>query len=345
MYERYPSIHATRDPRAWAPILARYREPNCARSTVELAITVVPFVLLWILMWAALGSGYLVGLLLAVPAAGFLVRLFMIQHDCGHGSFFRRRLANDWVGRILGVLTLTPYDFWRHSHGLHHANSGNLDHRGVGDVDTLTVREFLALPKWRQLQYRLYRHPIVMFGIGPAYLFIVRHRLPVGLMGSTWHYWLSTMATNFAIAILAATMIQLVGVGPFLLVQLPIVLLAGSMGVWLFYVQHQFEDTFWARDEHWNFHEAALHGSSHYDLPSVCRWFTANIGVHHVHHLCSRIPYYRLPRVLRDHPELAAVGRLTLLQSLQCVRMVLWNERRRRLISFREMHILTSGMK
>ena len=344
MHERDPSIRATCDARAWAPILARYREPNCARSTVELVITAVPFVVLWVLMWAALGTGYWVGLLLAVPAAGFLVRLFMIQHDCGHGSFFRRRRANDWVGRVIGVLTLTPYDFWRHSHALHHANSGNLDHRGFGDVDTLTVREFLALSRWRQLLYRLYRNPIVMFGVGPMYLFVLQHRLPVGLMRSSWHFWLSTMATNLAIAVLAATMIWLVGLGPFLLVQLPITLLAGSIGVWLFYVQHQFEDTFWAHDEGWNFHEAALHGSSHYDLPNVLRWFTANIGVHHVHHLCSRIPYYRLPRVLRDHPELAAVGRLTLFQSLQCVRMVLWDERRRRLISFREMHILRSVM-
>ena len=154
-----------RNPRAWAPLLAPYREPSSARSTVELVITAVPLVILWILMWAALGTGYWIGLLLAVPAAGFLVRLFMIQHDCGHGSFFRGRLANDWVGRIIGVLTLTPYDFWRHSHALHHANSGNLDHREFGDVDTLTVREFLALSRWRQLLYRLYRHPIVIFAL------------------------------------------------------------------------------------------------------------------------------------------------------------------------------------
>ena len=153
------------------------------------------------LMWAALGTGYWVGLLLAVPAAGFLVRLFMIQHDCGHGSFFRRRRANDWVGRVIGVLTLTPYDFWRHSHALHHANSGNLDHRGFGDVETSTVREFLALSRWRQLLYRLYRHPIVIFGVGPTYLFLLQHRLPVGLMRSSWHFWLSTMATNCAIAV------------------------------------------------------------------------------------------------------------------------------------------------
>ena len=337
MHERYPSSSATRDPRAWARILARYREPSGARSTVELAITAVPFVFLWILMWLALSTGYWIGLLLAVPAAGFLVRLFMIQHDCGHGAFFPRRRVNDWVGRVIGVLTLTPYDFWRHSHALHHASSGNLDHRGFGDIDTLTVREFLASSRWRRVLYRLYRNPIVMFGVGPMYLFVLQHRLPVGLMRSGWRSWLSAMATNLAIAVLAATTIWLVGLRPFLFVQLPITFLAGSIGVWLFYVQHQFEDTFWAHDESWNFHVAALQGSSHYDLPNVLRWFTANIGVHHVHHLCSNIPYYRLPRVLRDHPELASVGRLTLRQSLDCVRMVLWDEGARRLISFREM--------
>ena len=345
MDERAPNVHATPDSRALAHILARYRHPNWARSGLELAITAVPFVLIWILMWATLDTGYWICLLLAAPAAGFLVRLFMIQHDCGHGAFFRHRLANDWVGRVIGVLTLTPYDFWRRAHAVHHARSGNLDRRGIGDVDTLTVREFLALPRWRQLVYRLYRHPIVMFGVGPAYLFILRHRLPRGLMRSGWRSWLSTMATNAAIAILAATTIRLVGLGPFLLVQLPITVLAASIGVWLFYVQHQFEDTCWDHDEGWNFHEAALHGSSHYDLPSVLRWFTANIGVHHVHHLCSRIPYYRLPHVLRDHPHLAAVGRLTLFQSLRCVHMVLWDKRRRRLISFGEMHTVTSGTR
>jgi omega-6 fatty acid desaturase (delta-12 desaturase) len=343
MHERAPDVHTTPDPRALAHMLARYREPNCARGVLELVITAVPFVLIWILMWATLDTGYWICLLLAVPAASFLVRLFMIQHDCGHGSFFRHRLVNDWVGRVIGVLTLTPYDFWRRTHALHHAGSGNLDRRGIGDIDTLTVREFLALPRRRQLLYRLYRHPIVMFGVGPAYLFILRYRLPIGMMRRGWQPWLSTMATNVAIAILVATMIRLVGIGPFLLVHLPIAVLAASIGVWLFYVQHQFEDTFWADDEDWNLHEAALHGSSHYDLPSVLRWFTANIGMHHVHHLCSRIPYYRLPNVLRDHPQLAAVGRLTLFQSFRCVSRVLWDERRRQLTSFREMQTATSG--
>lgn len=320
--------------RALAQVLARYREPSRLRSALEIVITAGPFVALWVLAWATLGVSYWLSLLLAVPAAGFLLRLFMIQHDCGHGSFFRHPLINAWVGRIIGVLTLTPYDFWRRTHAIHHATSGNLERRGIGDVDTLTVREYLALPRWRRLAYRVYRNPIVMFGVGPAYLFILQFRLPVGLMRDGWQPWLSTMATNAGVAALAATIMWFIGVGPFLLVHLPIIVLAASMGVWLFYVQHQFEHTFWAEGQSWSLHEAALHGSSHYDLPGVLRWFTANIGIHHVHHLCSRIPFYRLPRVLRDHPELRGVGRLTLRQSLSCVRLTLWDEGRKRLISF-----------
>jgi len=304
---------------------------------LEIAITIVPLILLWFFMWAMLDLGYWVALPIAVPAAGFLVRLFMIQHDCGHGAFFRERLANDWVGRVISVFTLTPYDFWRRTHAIHHASSGNLDRRGVGDIDTLTVREYLALSRWGRFRYRVYRHPIIMFGLGPAYLFVFRHRLPIGLMSSGWQAWLSTMATNVAIAAVVATVMSFVGVVPFLLVHLPITLLAASIGVWLFYVQHQFEHTFWAEDGVWNLHAAALHGSSHYALPGILRWFTANIGVHHIHHLCSRIPYYRLPQVLREHPELAGASRLTLFQSLSCVRLVLWDESRERLVSFRQM--------
>jgi omega-6 fatty acid desaturase (delta-12 desaturase) len=322
----------------WAKRLARYRQPSSARGTLELAITAGPLALLWIAMWVALDYGYWAGLLLVIPAAGFLLRLFMIQHDCGHGSFFRHRLANDWVGRAIGILTLTPYDFWRRTHAAHHGASGNLDRRGMGDIDTLTVREYLALSRWGRLRYRIYRHPAVMFVIGPAYLFLLQHRLPVGLMrGAGWGPWISTMGTNAAIAAAFAAAIWFVGVGPFLLIHLPLTLIAASVGVWLFYVQHQFEETYWIQERGWNQHEAALHGSSHYDLPAVLRWFTANIGVHHVHHLCSRIPYYRLPRVLRDHPELADIGRLTLAESLSCVQLVLWDESARRLVSFREM--------
>jgi omega-6 fatty acid desaturase (delta-12 desaturase) len=319
------------------PALARYREPSHSRSIFEILVTLVPFIALWALAWAAVHFGYWeLSFLLGVPAGGFLVRLFMIQHDCGHGSFFRYRLANDWVGRFLGVLTLTPYDDWRRAHAIHHANSGHLDRRGVGDIDTLTVREFHALAVWGRLCYRLYRHPLVMFGLGPAYLFLLRHRLPIGSIRSGWHGWISAMATNFAIAIAATALIWFIGIGPFLLVHLPIALLAGSVGVWLFYVQHQFEETFWAHSREWNFPEASLRGSSYYDLPGILRWFTANIGAHHVHHLCSRIPYYRLPQTLQDNPDLRSVSRITLFQSFRCVRLVLWDESGRRLVSFRD---------
>jgi acyl-lipid omega-6 desaturase (Delta-12 desaturase) len=330
-------LDGPREARDWTQILARYREPNRFRSIIELVVTIGALVLLWILMLKSLSVSYWLCLLLAVPTAGFFVRLFMIQHDCGHGAFFRFRLANDWLGRLIGVLTLTPYDFWRRTHALHHASSGNLERRGIGDITTLTVREYLAMSRWQRLGYHLYRHPLVMFGIGPAYLFIFQHRLPVGLMRGGWVPWFSTMATNAAIGIIAALMMWLVGIGPFILVHLPIMLLGASMGVWLFYVQHQFENTFWAHDREWNLHEAALHGSSYYDLPKILRWFTANIGVHHVHHLCSKIPFYRLPVVLRDYPQLGSISRLTLVESFRCVKLVLWDESRQRLISFREL--------
>lgn len=321
----------------WPKILAVYREPSDGRSIAEIVVTALPLAALWASMWASLHVGYWLCLLLSIPAAGFLVRLFMIQHDCSHGAFFSRRKANAWVGRVIGIFTLTPHDFWQRTHGMHHAGSGNLDHRGIGDVHTMTVAEYQKLD-WRgRLAYRFYRHPAVLFGIGPAYLFILQHRLPLGMMRKGWQPWLSTMATNLGIAALAGGLIWLTGLGPFLLVHIPITVVAASIGVWLFYVQHQFEHTSWEPDANWSHPEASLHGSSHYDLPGVLRWFTANIGVHHVHHLSSRIPYYRLPEVLRDHPELAGVGRLKLLESLRCVRLVLWDESRKRLVSFREM--------
>jgi acyl-lipid omega-6 desaturase (Delta-12 desaturase) len=317
--------------------LARYRGPRHSRSIFEIAVTLVPFVALWALACAAVHFGYWeLGLLLTVPGAAFLLRLFMIQHDCGHGSFFRYRPANDWVGRFLGVLTLTPYDDWRRAHATHHASSGHLDRRGVGDIDTLTVREFQSRAAWGRFRYRLYRHPLIMFGLGAAYLFFLRHRLPIGSIRAGWRDWISSMATNVAIAAAVTALIWLIGIRPFLLVHLPIALLAGSAGVWLFYVQHQFEETFWAHDGEWSFHEASLCGSSYYDLPRILRWFTANIGVHHVHHLCSRIPYYRLPQTLRDNPNLRNVSRLTLLQSFRCARLALWDESRGRLVSFRD---------
>lgn len=318
--------------------LDAYREKRTSRAIGELAVTVIPFALLWAAMLAALHVGaWWLYLLLILPAAGLLVRLFMIQHDCGHGSFLPSRWANDWIGRLIGILTLTPYDYWQRSHAVHHASSGHLDRRGIGDVDTLTTDEYLALGAWGRLRYRLYRHPLVMFGIGPIYLFVLQNRLPFGFMRKGWMPWVSTMATNAAVIAFAAAMIWGVGLSSFLAVHVPIVLFGAMAGVWLFYVQHQFEDTHWDHAPAWSFHDAALHGSSFYDLPPVLRWFTANIGIHHVHHLASRIPFYRLPEVLRDHPELRGIGRLTLWQSFGCVRLVLWDEASRRMLSFRDL--------
>ncbi len=321
---------------AWLKILSKYRQPRLVRSLFELAVTVLPLALFWAGAYVSFAYRFWPGLILVLPAAAFLLRLFMIQHDCGHGSFFARRQLDTWTGRTLGVLTLTPYDYWRRAHAVHHASAGNLDERGVGDITTLTVSEYQGLPWKGRLGYRLYRNPVVMFGIGPAWLFLFKHRLPFGMMRSGALPWISTMATNLAFAVLAALMIWAVGIGGFLIVHLPVVLMAAAAGVWLFYVQHQFEDTHWSSGGDWQFPQAALHGASHYDLPLVLRWITGNIGVHHVHHLSSRIPYYRLPEVLRDHPELAGIGRITLLQSLQCVGLVLWDEKSGRLVSFRE---------
>jgi len=321
-------------------VLAPYRQPSHLRSSIELAITGGAFVGLWLAAWWALSISYWLTLAISVPAAAFLVRLFLIKHDCGHGAFFRSKTINDGVGRVLGVLTLTPYDLWRKAHAVHHATSGNLNKRGVGDIDIMTVSEYHALPLIKRLVYRLYRNPLIMFGVGPAYHFLLRNRLPLGLRQAGWRYWLSAMGTNATIAIGGGIMIYFLGAAPFLTVHLPIAVLAGAIGIWLFYVQHQFEDTYWAREEDWNMQEAALQGSSYYDLPRVISWITAHIGVHHIHHLSSRIPFYRLPQVMRDFPELADIRRVTFLQSLVCLRLRLWDEGQQKLVSFAEARAL-----
>lgn len=322
---------------AWAKTLAPYRTPHTPRSILELVVTAAPFLAFWAAAWGLVQFGHWWGVVLTIPAAFFLMRVFMIQHDCGHGAMFRSKAVNDWVGRVAGVLTMTPYDYWKRTHAIHHGTSGNLDRRELGAIELLTVEEYRALPRWRRALYWLYRHPIVMFGIGPAYMFLLQHRLPIGEMRAGWRPWVSTMVTNLFIFAGAAVLIWIGGWTAFFLVNIPVVVIAATLGVWLFYVQHQFEETHFARDEEWNLQDAALRGSSHYDLPGILRWLTAHIGVHHVHHLNSRIPFYRLPQILKDHPELKAVRRLTLWESFKCVRLALWDEAQGRLVSFREM--------
>jgi omega-6 fatty acid desaturase (delta-12 desaturase) len=280
---------------------------------------------------------------LAVTNAAFLVRLFMIQHDCGHGAFFKDRRLGDFIGRIIGVLTLTPYDVWRRTHAIHHATNGNLDRRGIGDMPTLTVREYRTRGILGRACYRLLRNPLFLFGVVPFYSFFLQNRLPAGLMRSGWKYWASAMGTNFGVAAMVAAFAWLGGLPAIIFIYLPTTLVAAMAGMWLFYVQHQFEETVWDHEEEWNVQEAALYGSSYYDLPGILRWITANIGVHHVHHLASRVPFYRLGEVLRDHDKLTQAKRLTLRDSLRCARLHLWDEKSRRLLSFSEAKRLCDG--
>jgi len=318
----------------WLARLAAYKEPDLKRSVWQLASAAALYAGAWALMYASLGVGYWLTLLLAVPAAFLLVRLFIIQHDCGHGAFFRSPRAADIVGSIIGVLTLTPYHYWKKTHAMHHATSGNLEHRGFGDIDTLTVDEYLARSRWERFKYRVYRHPAVLFGVGAVLHFFVRHRLPT-IVPRTWtRERRSILWTNVGLAGFVLLMGTLVGFREFLLVQLPVALLSCSIGVWLFYVQHQFEPTYWEHDERWAYHAAALEGSSYYRLPKLLQWATGNIGLHHIHHLNARIPNYRLQQVLETYPELRRVATLTLKESFRCVRLVLWDERARKLVPF-----------
>lgn len=324
------------DAHGWVKALAKYKTPNNAKAIKEILLTVVPFAIIWAIMYQTLSFSYLLTALLAFPAAGFLVRIFIIQHDCGHGSFLSNQSANRWLGRVLGILTITPYDYWQRSHAIHHASSGNLDHRGMGDIQTLTVSEYKSKSWFGRTLYRLYRNPITLFVIGPAYVFFLEQRLPIGMMKIGWKPWVSTMLTNVGIAFYSLILIWFVGWKAFLAIQVPVTFLAASFGVWLFFVQHQFEDTNWDHSSDWDRRESALHGSSHYDLPVVLRWLSGNIGIHHVHHLCSHIPFYRLTEVIRDFPELKEVSRITLWESFKCAKLALWDEKKYRLLSFKD---------
>ena len=323
--------------RQWAKVAQTYARPNFTRSLRQLFVTLVLMAGLWLTTILLVRNGVWPALLLTIPAAGLLVRLFMIQHDCGHRSFFRSAKLNDLVGRFLGVLTLTPYEQWRRAHATHHATSGNLTRRGIGDLDLLTVEEYRALPRLKRFLYRAYRNPLVLFSFGPVYLFVIKHRIPWRVAEKGRMPMASVMWTNVGIAAVLGLAVVVFGWKAVLLTQGPITLLASAIGMWLFYVQHQFENAHWREEKNWSFEDAALRGSSYYHLPRILNWFTADIGVHHIHHLCGRIPNYELRRCMRENPEMSAeTPRLTLLQSLKCARLALWDEARDRLISFRE---------
>jgi omega-6 fatty acid desaturase (delta-12 desaturase) len=314
---------------------AQFKGADTKRSVLQFATTASLFVALMTAMILASGGAYWLTLLLAVPAAGLLVRLFIIQHDCGHSSFFRTRRANDVLGRILSLFTLTPFHYWRQHHALHHATSGNLDRRGYGDVQTLTIGEYKGLPTLGRLGYRLYRHPIIWLLVGAPFNFIVLQRLPIGKALPGGGAWRSTMSLNLMLAIVILVLIAFGVAVPAAKAFLPVMLVGSWIGVWLFFVQHQYEGTYWDRGEEWSFHKAAVLGSSYYELPRILRWFTGNIGLHQIHHLCSRIPNYRLQECLDASPELQRLSRkLTFGASLKSMKLALWDENSRKLVAF-----------
>jgi len=316
---------------------AVYQQPDLRKAVWQLVNTFVPYVALWVLMVLAVrrGYSYWITLALAVVAAGFLVRIFIFFHDCGHQSFFASRRANAVLGWICGILTFTPFDDWSHGHATHHATAADLDRRGTGDVWTMTVDEYRSAPRGRRLAYRLFRNPFVLLGLGPIGSFLLSARFPH--KGASRRDTLSVVLTDLAIAALIGVLSATIGLRTYVLIQLPVILIAGAVGIWLFYVQHQFDGVYWARHETWNRLDAALKGSSYYKLPRLLQWFTGNIGLHHIHHIRPRIPNYNLQRAYDEVPALRTVEPLTLRSSLRSLRMNLWDEARQKLVSFRSL--------
>ena len=321
----------------WKSIVAKYQTPDVGISVWQIVNSFGGLIICWVLMYFSLNVSYLLTLLLAIPAAGFVVRIFIIQHDCGHGSFFKSRRANDIVGTACGVITLVAYKYWRKQHAIHHAHHAELEERGIGDVWTMTVDEYMAAPWWKRAAYRVFRNPFFLFGFAPALNYLVLERFPIAAKPE-WHNGekASVWWNDLAILTLVVLMSWWIGFWTVVAIHLPVVIIAGSVGTWLFYVQHQYERTYWEHTPEWDFTLAAMHGSSFYRLPKLLQWFTGNIGFHHIHHLSPRIPNYKLETAHTENPLLQRVEQLTLWSSLQTIRLTLWDEKNRRLVTFRE---------
>ncbi len=325
----------------WREDLDPYAEPDLGRSLLDLGTSVVPYLALSVAMYFALKVSYLLVLAIAIAAAGFLVRTFILFHDCSHGSFLPSRRANAWLGVVLGLFVYSPFLRWRHDHAIHHATSGDLDRRGGGDVRTLTVAEYHALAPRSRLAYRLFRHPLIMFGLGPIAALLVGPRIVARDARPRMRR--SVIGTNIALALIVAALCWLVGWSEFLLIQAPTLMLAGAAGIWLFYVQHQFEDAYWEDTGSWSYADAALRGSSYLRLPKVLQFFSGNIGLHHVHHLNARIPNYNLQRAHDENPIFHQVPTLSLRDGLRAVRLKLWDEDRGQLVTFAQAQTLSTA--
>jgi omega-6 fatty acid desaturase (delta-12 desaturase) len=319
----------------WVKIVSKYNYPSPLMSWWQVVNSVVPYFALWVLMVYSLEISYWLTLLLSVFAAGFLVRIFIIFHDCGHGSFFKSERWSKIVGIPLGLLVFTPYHRWHRDHKEHHATVGNLDKRGVGDVQTLTVEEYKNLSKWGRFSYRFYRHPLFLIGLAPLLLFLIQHRIPKSYMNWKEHMYVYLSTLTIAIAIFLV--IIAIGWKAYVMIQLPVIFIASVHGVWLFYVQHQYESVQWVRTHEWDYKNIALQGSSFFKLPLLLRWFTGNIGYHHIHHLSPRIPNYKLAQCHEENPMFQDVKPITFFSSLKSLRLRLWDEKNQKLIGFNEL--------
>ena len=317
--------------------VARYQNPSTSKAVWQILNSVGPYVLLWIAMVYALTVSYWLMLPLALLAAGFLVRIFIIFHDCGHASFFRSKRANQLMGTMAAFLNLTPYLHWRWQHALHHGTAGDLDRRGSGDIWTLTVEEYLESTRWRRLAYRLARNPFVLFIAAPLYVFVVHNRFAAASASARERT--SVRRTNVALLLATLLMSAVIGLKAFLMIQLTVLVFSGASGLWLFYVQHQFEGAYWSRGDQWNYTAAALQGSSFYKLPKLLQWFTGNIGFHHIHHLNPRIANYHLEQCHDANVHFTRIKPVTLLASFKSLTFRLWDERRQQFVGFRHLRI------